>query len=57
MQPDQRDQELQSNGADVGDVEVACSMHPAAFGEKRSQKNGISDTLVDWIGEAANTCK
>ena len=47
--PDQRDQELRSNSADVGDVEVVCIMHPAAFGERKGAGK-MEEAAHWWIG-------
>ena len=43
----QKKRREQSNSSDVGDVEVvSCSV----WRKKKSQKNGRSYTLVDWMG-------
>ena len=35
---DWRDQKLQSNGADIGDVKVVRIVYPAAFGERKGAR-------------------
>ena len=46
---DQRDQKLQSNSSDVGDVEVIRIMHPAAFGERKGARK-MEEATHWWIG-------
>ena len=45
---DQRDQKLQSNSADVGDVEVVCIVHLAAFGEREGARK-MEEATHWWI--------
>ena len=47
--PDSRDQKLQSNSADVGDVKVVRIMYPPAL-RGRKEKNGRNCMLVGWMG-------
>ena len=47
--PDQRDQELQSNCSDVGDVEVVRIIHPATFRERKGARK-MEEAAFWWIG-------
>ena len=42
------DQRIQSIGSDVGDVEVVCIVHPAAFGERKGARK--MEAAHWWIG-------
>ena len=46
---DQRDQKLQSNSSDVGDVEVVRILHPVAFGERKGARE-MEEATHWWIG-------
>ena len=56
--PEERDQKLQSNSADIGDVEVVCILYCSELGKvKKSLKSGRVCMLVEWMGQAASTYK
>ena len=46
---DQRDQKLQSNSSDVGDVEVVRTMHLVAFEESKGARK-LEEVTHWWIG-------
>ena len=49
--PEEKEQKLQSNSADIGDVQVVCIVYPIAPGEgKESLETGRTYMLVEWTG-------
>ena len=48
--PEERDEKLQSNSGDIGDVEVMHLVLFCAWRGKKSLKSGRVCMLVDWMG-------